>query len=322
VVTHTNGSQTRFAASDNTDSARGTALLRTVADAQDGDHIDLSTGVFDIGTSAIKQGLTNGGVFHLHGAGKARTTIKRTSGDNAIIVPCSHSQTTDLTLFADDPRSTMSGWGIFGAMADIVDTWLHNVCISNWTDGILFGGNVKITANIINTSIFTRWDAVYFSATGGASVINFYNCDCIATADTNAAGSDGQARCYAITGGTLNLYGCTGVATDFPDVRENAYAVQTGVGRYAAGKAYLYGGSYHAARPQGLEPRSGREIDLYGGSSSARIYVSPSVKYSTFADCLIPQPYPPGSVADVAWSVPSLPARPHPKPMIINQAER
>ena len=328
VTTHPDGSLTEFAAANSSDSARGHALLQAVAAVQDGDHLDLSQGVFDIATNFICLSPPAGGAFHLHGAGKTETTIKRTSGNNAIIIPVSHSQTTDLTLLADDPRSTMCGWGLFGAISNIEDAWLQNVSISSWTDGIWFRGNVTLTANIINVSVFTRWDGVYICDVSRPTVVNFYNCDCVVTADTNVIDSVGQARCYLITGGTMNLYGCTGVATDCPrprggdspDSMEFAYAVQSGVGRYNPGQAYLYGGSFQAKRPGEETPRPGREIDLFGGSSSARIFVSPTVVYSTFADALIPAPYPPGKITDIQWTVPELPPRSFPRPEIINKS--
>jgi hypothetical protein len=134
----------------------------------------------------------------------------------------------------------------------------------------------------------------------------------------------GQARCYAIAGGTMNLFGCTGLATDSPDLSDYAYAVQAGVGMNGPGRAYLYGGAYQAARADSLPPRPDREIDLYSGGSSAPIYVSPSVQFSSAADSTIPSAYfpGPGSVADFDWTIPALPVRLHDRPIIINRAQR
>lgn len=189
-------SQTTYAAIEDTDTARGDALLLAMEAIRTGGEsmlgisnqsVYLTEGTFDIGENYID--LSEGAIpfilqnNNLHGSGKDSTVIKSAIHGNesrTIVSPSMQSsQITDLTISASysnpdyqfpfgigiEPHPFFPGNYTY----EYGNVFLKDVKILGNSDGIYFNhdATINMVLNVINTTITAGWDAIaVFDAPG------------------------------------------------------------------------------------------------------------------------------------------------------------
>ena len=184
AIIHKDGTQTRYNASADTDVARGTALVTAVTAAVDGDTIYLSAHTFDMQDNIIDTSIGGTGAFNVRGAGKYATVIKSSSyisgagSKGMIIEPAEDGEVSDLSIVSTaDVGKYAAGWGRSGSADSIANAVLRNVYISSDADGVYFIGTsaVESTISLINVTILTKFDVIFWRSTTAAESLNIYD---------------------------------------------------------------------------------------------------------------------------------------------------
>jgi hypothetical protein len=217
IAHHKDNTITLYKPAENTDNARGTALLAAIAAAVAGDVIEIGCGQFTISANVINMAVT-GGSFSIKGQGE-RKSIIRSSG-NRILVAASDCEVSDVYLYAQTIEN--NGIGIDTPASAITDFKVHDCRIKGMIAGVVLNSpTTQTTVEIRDTIITSGTTGIDISGNVSARLLNLA---ITIVADANLP--DGGAHTYGIictgsssiilksddvdisaTGGSVNNYG-------------------------------------------------------------------------------------------------------------------
>lgn len=218
-VIKSNGVELGYGFGASTDSARGTALLAAVADANasaDTEVIEMQSGTFDIGSTGK---IALGAGDSLKGQGKKATTIKGTAlatTYGCVINPYSGNYIGKFTLDTSAatgacyPLGSYNQTGTYTADTKFTNLVLESVSFITALDSFYIqnsdGSAFVYSGTVRDCDFLGAWDhATFFGTSGAASgTIDFY--DCNFTSDgTRTSPAQSTVRCVA-TSGLSNSY--------------------------------------------------------------------------------------------------------------------
>lgn len=181
VIYNKGGTWTSYAASANTDAARGTALLAAIAAWTSGDVIVIGPGDYDIVTSFI----TFQPSMWIHGAGIDVTRIlgqyhspALVTNSNCVVALATNCRLSDLTIYANNATQQVSPIGAAHNDSAYTGAVVERVKIIGSVDCVHYVGNTGVFSARYEDCIFVSdFDTINILAIDSASVIEFVNCE-------------------------------------------------------------------------------------------------------------------------------------------------
>lgn len=195
-----------YNADSDTDTARGTALLAALDDAEDGDLIKLGAGTFDLGTGTLDLQLGAGSSVSLIGAGMNLTEIVSGAGSvtseaTPIVVPPVAGTIADLTITGDlSDGKYQYPIGCTTANSNFTDLIIRNVAVSADAGGIYIYLSGACYGKFYNLRATARGVAGVLVGGGVYELFNCYFYD----EGPSATPLNGSARGLFVSGPTVH----------------------------------------------------------------------------------------------------------------------
>ncbi len=280
IITHKDGTQTVYAASANTNAARGAALIAAVAAWATGEDLFLSPGTYEMGgtVTGATVGIQMPSGASLRGGGPSLVTIK--SNHSNCIVFTSNCVLKGFTIYGEqiDSNSPSSQVPITDNAIAATGVIISDVLCNGESDGY-FPTGAGTTAQIYNSSFTNYFDCV--RVTGTAATHDFYNCTFTTT--TQPLGGYSTTRSVSVgSSGTVRLWNCKSTNSNNSSTRCCAANTQT-----TGGTLEIYGGYYSAtnagvATPHDLDCQNGTmKVNgaVIGSGTSGSLVTSGSISW-------------------------------------------
>lgn len=291
TVVSKDGTTKQYNATTSSNIGNGTALLTAVNNASDGATIYLAAANYDIQTSPIDLSIGGTGTINLRGAGKYSTRIMTANFDATLttVHPGLYTTVSDLWI---DSNITTTGyyqfpWGFRSTQSSFASTTLQNVYITGVTDGIYMQRtpstaylNATSTANFVNVSIFTLWDAVYVNQVA-TTTLNFYDSDITVIASTTQSNlipfrNIAHGTVISMASSTVNFFNTNVSATGYLD--EGVGYAFSATNAASPLTANIYGGKIVTGGASTTAPTADYDIR---GSGAVIINVTANTVYDT-----------------------------------------